>query len=194
MLLGIYRRIKKNAFSAKYNQSPLSIPRASYISFHGQGGGYSTSWGNRRQGEGDRRQGAGDNLQRQVAIVSTRQAGGVRQGGSGFFPSLAASAEFPAVVKPEQRQGRTGGSISCITPFSCTTPYCSSPSSHTSPLSPVSQISPISPPLPAPPPSPAGCETSGGLRPGGSTWALDGCGRGVCAVTLAGEWAQAEER
>jgi hypothetical protein len=39
-----------------------------------------------------------------------------------------------------------------------------------------------------------GCRTAGGFRPGGSSWPVAGCGRGVCAVTLAGGWAVAEER
>lgn len=40
----------------------------------------------------------------------------------------------------------------------------------------------------------AGCSTPQGFRPPGSTWPVAGCGRGVCAVTLAGGWAAAEER
>ena len=129
MRLNIYRRIKKNTFDTTYNRSPLSTPHASYLPFHGQGDGYSTSWGNRRQGAGDRRQGAGDrrqgagdSRQMQGAMGSPGQAGGVRQGGSGFFPSSAASAEFPAAVKPEQRQSRAGLPLLLQYPFSCITP------------------------------------------------------------------------
>ena len=40
----------------------------------------------------------------------------------------------------------------------------------------------------------AGCSTPQGFRPPGSTWPVADCGRGVCAVTLAGGWAAAEER
>ena len=133
MRLNIYRRIKKNTFDTNYNRSPLSTTHTSYLPFRGQGGGYSTSWGNRRQGAGDRRQGAGDrrqgagdrrqgagdSRQMQGAMGSTRQAGGVRQGGSGFFPSSAASAEVSAVVKPEQRQSRAGLPLLLQYPFSC---------------------------------------------------------------------------
>ena len=40
----------------------------------------------------------------------------------------------------------------------------------------------------------AGCTTPAGLLPGGSTWPLTGCGRGVCAITLDGSWVAEEER
>ena len=40
----------------------------------------------------------------------------------------------------------------------------------------------------------AGCSTPQGFRAAGSTWPVAGCGRGVCAVTLAGGWAATEER
>jgi len=39
-----------------------------------------------------------------------------------------------------------------------------------------------------------GCNTPLGFRPGGSTWPLPGCGRGVCAITLEGSWVPSEDR
>jgi len=42
--------------------------------------------------------------------------------------------------------------------------------------------------------SQGGCNTPFGFRPGGSTWPLDGCGRGVCAITLEGSWVPSEDR
>ena len=73
-------------------------------------------------------------MQGAMGMPSPRQVGGVRQGGPGFFPSSAASTEESSGVKPEQRQSRAGGSITCIAPFSCITPllfftlsYCFTP-------------------------------------------------------------------
>ena len=40
----------------------------------------------------------------------------------------------------------------------------------------------------------AGCDTPGGFRPGGSTWHLPGCRRGVCAISLDGSWKSQEDR
>ena len=40
----------------------------------------------------------------------------------------------------------------------------------------------------------AGCDTPGGFRPGGSTWQLPGCRRGVCAISLDGSWKTQEDR
>jgi len=42
--------------------------------------------------------------------------------------------------------------------------------------------------------SQAGCDTPSGFQPGGSTWPLQGCGRGVCAITLEGSWVPSEDR
>jgi len=42
--------------------------------------------------------------------------------------------------------------------------------------------------------SQGGCNTPLGFRPGGSTWPLPGCGRGVCAITLEGSWVPSQDR
>merc|ERR1712227_848266 len=36
----------------------------------------------------------------------------------------------------------------------------------------------------------AGCQSADGFKPGGSTWSLPGCRRGVCAVSLDGTWVE----